>query len=76
MRIIIELDEQGEVTVEREGEPAGGATRVSNPRGAAAAAIDAGPPPAWLLRALGAPPVTPRAAAGQAADTDGGAARA
>ena len=55
MRIIIELDEQGQVTVEREGEPAPvNVTRVVNPVGTDAPATDAGPPPAWLLRARGA----------------------
>jgi hypothetical protein len=77
MRIIIDLDESGGVVVEREGglSPLGGAIRVDDRIVDAISVIDAGPPPAWLLRALGVAPVAVRAAPEAWQGEDAGAAR-
>jgi hypothetical protein len=89
MRIIIDLDESGGVVVERQesveaGYPvslaplqsAGQALGNRIPAGPAISVIDAGPPPAWLLRALGVALVAPRAAPETWDGEDAGAARA
>ena len=79
MRIIIDLDESGEVVVERQ-EDVGARNPVSLRNRVSAtpaiSVIDAGPPPAWLLRALGGAPVAVRAAPDIWKGEDAGAARA
>ena len=79
MRIIIDLDESGGVVVERQGGSSlqGGAIQVGDRVAAPAIrVIDAGPPPAWLLRALGVAPVAVRVAPDIWEGEDAGAARA
>ena len=73
MRIIIDLDESGGVVVERQ-EDVGERNPVSTP--SAISVIDAGPPPAWLLRALRVALAAPRAAPDIWEGQDAGAARA
>jgi hypothetical protein len=74
VRIIIDIDEQGGVVVER---AEGGRDPVASGTAAAPISVtDAGPPPVWLLRALGVEPAAARAAPELWDGEDGGAARA